>query len=68
MKPQGWITGWLEPWDQTLHGIKTTVLKDKCSGFANAMSAPSVLSVSSVVNPFTNKFSPGSPGEVRPNT
>ncbi len=68
MKAQGRITGWFEPWDQTLHGIKITVFKDKCSGFASAMSALSGLSVSSVANPFTNKFSPGSSGEVGPNT
>jgi hypothetical protein len=65
MKPQGWITGWLKPWDQILHGCKIIAAKNKRCVFTGLMS---VLSVSSVVNPFTNEFSPGSPGEVGLNT
>jgi hypothetical protein len=71
MKPQSWITGWLKPWDQILHGCKIIAAKNMGSVIASLMSALSVLSVSSVssvVNLFTNEFSPGSPGEVGLNT
>jgi hypothetical protein len=65
MKPQGWITGWLKPWDQKPHGCKIIAAKNKSRVFADLMSA---LSVSSVVNPFTNEFSPGIPEKVGSNT
>ncbi len=68
MKPQGWITGWLRPWDQMLHGCKIIAAKNKCCEFAGLMSVLSVLSVSSVVNLFTNEFSPGIPEKVGSNT
>jgi hypothetical protein len=68
MKPQSWITGWLKPWDQILHGCKIIAAKNMGSVIASLMSALSVLSVSSVVNLFANEFSPGSPGEVGLNT
>ena len=68
MKPQSWITGWLKPWDQILHGCKIIAAKNMGSVIASLMSALSELSVSSVVNLFTNEFSPGSPGEVGLNT
>jgi hypothetical protein len=68
MKPQSWITGWLKPWDQILHGCKIIAAKNMGSVIASLMSALSVLSVSSVVNLFKNEFSPGSPGEVGLNT
>jgi hypothetical protein len=68
MKPQGWITGWLEPWDQTLHGVKIIVAKDMWSLLPGGIPISSVLSVSSVVNPTINEFFPGVPEKVRSNT
>jgi len=67
MKPQGWITGWLKPWDQLLHGCRIIAAKTKCSVFARLMSALSVLSVSSVVNLLQTNF-PEKPEKVGSNT
>ena len=68
MKPQVWITGWLEPWDQILYGVKIIVAKDMWSLLPGDIPMSSVLSVSSVVNPFTNEFSPETPEKVGSNT
>jgi hypothetical protein len=68
MQPQGWITGWLELCDQTLHGFKIIVAKDMWRLLSGGIPMFSVLSVSSVVNPFTNEFSPETPEKVGSNT
>ena len=68
MKPQGWITGWLGPWDQALHGVKIIVAKDMWRLLPGGIPMSSVLSVSSVVNPLTNEFSPGILEKVGSNT
>ena len=68
MKPTGGKTRWVESWNHIPGDAKGivpewTYIFTLCAGVL-----ASVPSVSSVVNPRTNKFSPGSPGEVRSNT
>ncbi len=68
MKPQVWITGCLKPWDQLLHICKIIVAKYMSNLIPSGIPMSSVLSVSSVVNPFTNEFPPGIPEKVGSNT
>jgi hypothetical protein len=68
MKPTGGKTRWVESWNHIHSDAKGLVPEWTYSSTLCAGVLTSELSVSSVVNPTTNKFFPGSPGEVRSNT